>query len=943
MEFDIIVLSKNFNLKKSLILFFLCCNVFFINETAAQTKVEFNDKSSLVKSINDKYQSGNWEGGKVINDEALTKYPKDSDLRMLLGKYYVNGKNYDKARFELNKAIEYNNANVDAKQLLVGVETETKRYSSAICYVNELLEVNPYWKGLWRKKIDLYRLQGNNIEANRLLKRISQIFPNDKKIEKDIAYETSQNALKKSKEGKIDEAIKLNSELVNDDAGNSENYVSLIDNYIKAGDYNQALVTANRGLNKFPGSGLIVQKKISLLEQQKKYDELLPFIQSQIKKGNNQSLRKQYSYFLLEAARYSKEKDPATLYGKILDSSPGNNEAFNYVFNQTMGAQQYDQALYLLNKYRKVRGNSKNSSLNELRIYRRMDDEVMVAKLSKQLFAQYPNDEDIKEQYVSVILQEAKTKMDRGTYLEAIPLWKEIIANGKEDMYSVGQMGLFNAYYNSDQFIDALNVLNEIISNDPRNVSLFLKRSDLYFKQKRYDIALESYEKIFAIAESSKKNYYLTGYGDLMGKIIKDLIGQYKYPEALVYVEKWIAQDPENKDALMYAINFSSKTNDLTSMEKFAKLANQVYPNDVVFKVKLAEAMQKTNQDFSPYWLSLKQEIEINPYNDELSKAFVGVSTTYGEQLVKNRKLDEALVVYNEAIIHDQKNKELKYLKGVVFEKIKQNDSAYYYQSFYEPSLLEVKDFKQHLYTLSQKSSKNEIGIYHLRARYGDDYRITSVSTIEYTRKGINNIYVGRINYAGRDTGRGLQAQAEWSRVFSDDFSGKVDFAVSDRFFPKINANLSIYKNIFKSYQLEAGIGYRKLYTSEKLSNFVLGVTKELENFRLNARYNQFLLDGKLLYNLSAQGRYFMEGPKNYLFVTGSIGSSPDVELIDNQFYNSFSAVNTMVGTGFGHIISKNVSAGILGTWYNFNSGTNLVNPKFRNLYNLYFQLNVSF
>lgn len=48
--------------------------------------------------------------------------------------------------------------------------------------------------------------------------------------------------------------------------------------------------------------------------------------------------------YLLEAARSAKDKDPATLYGKIFESSPGNYEAFNYVFNNAVGNQQYEEA-----------------------------------------------------------------------------------------------------------------------------------------------------------------------------------------------------------------------------------------------------------------------------------------------------------------------------------------------------------------------------------------------------------------------------------------------------------------------------------------------------------------------------------------------------------------------------------------------------------------------
>lgn len=119
-------------------------------------------------------------------DEGLQKYPGVSDLEWLMGKYWFHEKNYDESRYHLVKAIEDNYNNVNAKHLLVDVEDITENYSSAICYVNELLEVNPYWRGLWRRKIELYRKQNNNVEADRLLKRINQIYPNDTILQKGL-------------------------------------------------------------------------------------------------------------------------------------------------------------------------------------------------------------------------------------------------------------------------------------------------------------------------------------------------------------------------------------------------------------------------------------------------------------------------------------------------------------------------------------------------------------------------------------------------------------------------------------------------------------------------------------------------------------------------------------------------------------------------------------
>lgn len=175
----------------------------------AQLAGTTNERNEEASRINERYKQGKWEEGKKLAEEFLRKNPKDSDMRMLVGKYHLHHQQYEQARYELVKCLMYAPASVDAKHMLVAVETETQRYSSAICYINELLEVNPYWKGLWRKKIDLYRKMGNQVEADRLLKRIVQIYPEDGDLNKDQSYILDQRLADVKKSGKIDETIQM--------------------------------------------------------------------------------------------------------------------------------------------------------------------------------------------------------------------------------------------------------------------------------------------------------------------------------------------------------------------------------------------------------------------------------------------------------------------------------------------------------------------------------------------------------------------------------------------------------------------------------------------------------------------------------------------------------------------------------------------------------------
>lgn len=907
----------------------------------AQVVIKPDDRDDYAKNAQSQYSKGNWEGGKNITQKGLAKYPKDSDLKMMMGKYYLHLQQYDKARYELVKALEYNADNVEAKQMLVNVEMESGRYSSAICYVNELLQVNPYWKGLWRKKIQLYELQGNTVEAERLRKRISQIYPNDQDFRKDYLYSAELNAEKKRKEGRIDEALALSKDLVAQDPNNKEYYQNIINDYLKSGDERSAQVYIERALIKFPGDMSFVNKKIGLLSSQKRYDELLDFIQQQLKRNNSGALQQQYNYYLIEAAHNAKSNSPETLYGKILEKSPGDDEAFNYLFNYYINTQQYEEALRVLNKYRKVRGASKLLSIKELMVYNRMGNVGKASLMTKKLFEQYPHDKDLQQSYAAVMLAEAKTKISEENYSEAILCCQMVKEYGEEDAYKTAQNYLYNIYITTGDYNNALRILAEYEELESSNADLFVKKATVYFKQEQYTMAVSTYEHAIRVAREDQRAKYIGGYSDMLTLIIKDLNEQYQFEKSNLYVKRWLQYDPNSKDALKYAINLSYVAKDYDEMLRCAQRGSEVYPQDVFFKIKLAEIKVREPQNYPSVYDTLLVNVHQNPYHKDLINAFVQISEDYSTRLIKQKEIDRAMPILDTAIRYAPANNSLKYLKGLAFEKYHLYDSAYIYQSRYSPSELEKEDFLAHLYYLNSKGYRNDIGISYLRSRQGDDYTISTISSIEYNRYGPVNSYSLRMNYAGRETGKGLQIQAGWGREWTTRTRTHLDVAWANMLFPKWVVNGSIYHdfNVFGGVEGELGGGYRRLPGQDNMGNVVVGLTKDMSPFRLNVRFNNFENNGVWLYSVSANARYYLTNPKNYITVVGSAGSSPDVDMIDRQFYNGTSDFNTMVGAGMGYMPAKTVTFGWLGSWYTYK----VTQTTSKNLYTLYFNLNVAF
>lgn len=923
---------------------FFACSLFAlsvtnIDQVCAQSKIQLDERENYVESANEFFRKGESKNGKKVIDQGLDKYPKDSDLRTLLGKYYFEEKKYDASRYELMKALEYNKQNVSAKQLLVNVEIASERYSSAICYINELLEINPYWKGLWRKKIDVYRLQGNHIEANRLLKRISHIYPEDNTIKDAYLYYIEQEIIAKKNEGKIDNAVSLGAELLEENPGNESFCIELINNCLKAGDYEKALVNAEKGLYNIPRSIKLIEKKADILGNMNRYDEALEFLRTKINEGiDKDHLERRYDHFLEEAARYHRNSDPYTLYGILYKRNPRNEEAFNYIVNTALAEGLYEDALDAIKTAVNSTGETKELLLKKRSVYERMGARSKIDELTVRLYLSYPNDSDIKDEYTLYKVRSAKAYMAEELYDKALEHWEFVSGHDDPDLKKTALASSYNCLLMSERFDEALAVSERLAGMYPDESEWYIKKAIVLGKQKKYVEALQEYGQAITFAPETETKKTKNGYGETAASFVKQLIEEHRLNEALHLTEYWLTVDPGSEAGIRYAINISAQTNDLEKFTHYASSGIKYHPGEMFFIIKSAEALDAKKKYKEAFEL-LSPETSKNPYHKELIRANSQAADTYVAELIKKALYEESSNVLSDALAYDPNNKMLKYRKGIVCEKTHDYDSAYYYQSFYEPAPTEAKEFQGHLKFLKNKTFKNQISCSYLRSRYGNEDVISSVSTLEYIRFETRNTFIGRINYAGRDNGKGLQGQLEWYRTWKTDIYTRIDAGASDKFFPEFTASGTVHKTFKNDWEGRIGGSFRKTDDKENLFGMTVGASKGLELWQLNARFNSLIMRSEYYYNILAQARYYLGNPQNYITAMGSIGSAPDVEIIDYELYNGFSVTNTMVGLGINRLFTETFSAGILGNWYNYGDK----NDTYKNLYNIHIQLYVSF
>lgn len=965
------------------------------------TDKDVQTPEQYAKTIQDHFANDEWEEGKSLLEESLDKYPKVSDLQWLMGKYWHHEKNYDQSRYHLIKAIEDNYNNVNAKHLLVDVEETTHNYSSAICYVNELLEVNPYWRGLWRRKITLYRKQGNDIEADRLLKRINQIYPNDTILRKDYIYSMEQGYQQLKKNGNRKEAINTLTELIKTTPKNEPYYLDLINLCLQEGNQEAALGWSANALIEIPGSTALINKKVGILGELARYPEALAFMRDQMRKNNSPALRQLYNALLLEAAQAERQRDPYVLYGMAYESGGKNKEALDYLLSTSITRGYNDDALHYLREAKKQYGNTNKDLLyKEYLLHSKMNENDRAFSTLNKLYEAYPEDRDIVLAMCEQHVKKAERLIELGLHSEAMPHIKFVMQRNLDDeITGVAWERALSCHISMKHYTEALGALDTLTTRYPEYENGIWKRTFILDKMNKTNEALDLYLSAIEHSDENMRIFYVIGYEELAVPYIKRCMEAGATQKAYDIANQLIQLNPSSDLGLRYAINSAALLGKFDKFQEYTEQGIQYHPEEPFFQAKQASIHNQDKQYEIAIDL-LRPILQKYPDNIELIGAFSESSEYQALQLSKLKKPIEALAVLDTALLFDHQNKSLQYSKGLVYEANKQCDSAYYYQKHYEPSIMEYRSFQRHLAGLQSQMLKNEIALTYLQARYGEEDILTSVATAEYTRKGRNNTYTGRLNYAGRSGsttmdmaadeqtpgGVGIQAQGEWTHKFSPKLESKINAAYGTKYFPQLMANVGLTRYLKNEWEIDLHAGYRRTMAYKKTFEFNentfnettgtygvwqfdewekskknlftvgSGISKTINEVWLNGKLDLHLYESKIYYNAQVGAKYFpLNDSRTHIMTTASIGSAPETAVLDNALPGSFSHINTTVGLGGQYMLTPNISVGLMGTWNTYYNQTNTrtggsresyvdnIVTRYKNLYNIYAQVYISF
>ena len=902
-------------------------------------------------------QANGWNEAKREIDEGLAEHPDNPELRYLNGRfYYMTGRMND-ARYNLIKAIQEDDQHYGAKRLLLDVEDETGHYTSAICYINELLEFQPYDRDLWRRKIGLYRKLNNDTEADAILERLSRIYPNDTIISSDLRNRRRVNSNAVLQTNNLEDAALNLEKWLELDPYNLEYYLELANIYERMGEFDRAIGVCNRGLRRLPNNPQLLNKLTGLMSSRGLMTQALGIAREQ---APNSAL---YRYLLEQLATDNRLRDPYEAHARLYDATH-NRDALTYLINTSLTRGYLDDAERYIKEAIALEGRTPEWLFKLYSLEKRIGSENEALRLIEELYSLNPTDEETVAEYARVMLDLGNREMSYEDYTAAN--------------------------------IHLMRAIETMTSDDEAWPAAVSQRINCLGHLGLYDDAKVLYLNA-SILDPANTTRYASAYEEMIGNRLRTLVEEEKYGEALRVAHDLIGDMPASEVGLRTCINMSQTLKQEELFQHYAEMGFEAFPHEPYFITKQAVSLEHQKRYAEALALLNPPYVD----NEEFAMPLLtstrsGISQTWAVELLKARLPDVAMEAVDSALVHDPQNKELLYTKGLIYEQQKEYGQAYELQRRnYEPSNAEQQEYYQHMRHLRFNSYKNRVDASYTYAAYdshSDELstrsHLYSIASVSYSRKGKKDTFTGQITYKGIDGyhfeqlikdddgtemlyqehssgGFGLEFMGQWERSLSKRLTATLNGSISNKYFNKYGGNLTLAYELDKGWTPSVRLGYRRtaktyLYLSstdaeeaDLDSYHLLLLTPALDKQwteRVSTRVSVDLahMRSNFYYNVGVKGKLLINDDNiSAVSLMAGIGSFPELTFFDQTALRNLSHTNAMVGVDMQYLFTENLYLSLSGNWNTYyspyrNMEGSLVDS-YRNIYSLTLQLHVAF
>lgn len=634
-------------------------------------------------------KSGDKKGAVDYAGRALAVDALNTEALMVLANERLQDKDAQKAIEFLDKGISADDANAALYLVKLQALQMLNKYDEMESILKHLVELEPTNVSYSHTLAKFYLTRGRKADAEKILRDLAKADAGD--------IESKLNLIRfvGSYKGR-GSAINELETMISDEPENYELKFALAEVLLRSNKHDDAIkllqsLTADSEPQKVQ---LRAKGQLAAIDYVSgKIDKAIQAVEEILEKDstNEQALIIQSSH-LIDNARYddailklrtvikdTPDSAKALLLLGTAHEKRGSSEladdmyarAYNASDKNTGYAQQYAQFLLKVGKYDRA-----IDILNEVRVINPNNLKILAL-----LTEAYIANGDMQEAK-SLVKYISKIDIKGGLIQQvfgSMRVQKDQVENNIESIKNLNTtslvetrplVSLVNSYLVSGKQDEALQFLDEIISENNNNINARSLKAQVFTLQGKLEKATQEYRKIISIAPHSSDGYYN------LGKLI---LRHGNVNDALSVIDEGIKEVPESFLLLMSKAGILQGKKDFQGAIEVYEKIHKLEPTSEVVINNLASLLSDHSGDDA---VRLKRANELaQRFSESKTPQF---KDTLGWTYFKLGNLEEARTHITDAVTNMPNDPSLRYHMGMVFEKLGENDSA---KQEYEKSL----------------------------------------------------------------------------------------------------------------------------------------------------------------------------------------------------------------------------------------------------------------
>lgn len=549
------------------------------------------------------YQSTrNFREGNLYADSLINIFSRDTgalrvfiDYRNETGNHYLKQGLTNMADKEFGKVLEVSPRNKEAQEGMFSARMQSGDKQNGLNFVNSMLTRQPDSYELLMKKTGILQDMRQYPEAIETLQYLIKKYPGDAKA-RQMETELKLEAARYYRS--TDPYFQYQSVLERS-PGNKEALDNVINIAISRGMQDEALFWINKAMPKNTFNKELMTKKMSILEQQRKYTAAAAIAERLYRNApGNRDTRESFINLELAAARdYAAQQLPDSAleaYSKILEADPREEQALNSSVNILSGQKNYTAALELLDKAIGYYPDDQGLKLKKAAIMQDNEQYDEAARLFDEIQSANPGDRRARNSMTDAYLLTGRQMMQVMDYDGAATAFNRILAvdpRNKEAINSITNIDLALGGAGNER---ALNRIEDALTYYPDDKELLLKKSEALSRLNRNEEAV-------LITDALRNKYpYNTKVRDIYIEQNLTAAAHYRATGDTVNVEnsyfKVLSANVKDTTAWLGLHNISFEKADYTTALQYADTALGYYPANTTFMLKRASALEQLKQ-----------------------------------------------------------------------------------------------------------------------------------------------------------------------------------------------------------------------------------------------------------------------------------------------------------------------------------------------------------